>query len=186
MDCAVLDEMAIRAAAGDREAFNAVVAESLPELRLFIAARAYSAELVEEVLQSTYIACFESLPRYQPRGTLLPWLKGIAHNLLRRELAARARHQRLDALDLVLASESANQAVDAGPADQDLLATLKRCLARLGPQARELLALRHEQGVPLDEIANRYARTRDAVASMLKRVRESVRDCMAAAGSAGA
>ncbi len=40
MDCEVLDEMALRAAAGDREAFNAVVASSLPELRLFVAARA--------------------------------------------------------------------------------------------------------------------------------------------------
>ncbi len=139
------------------------------------------------MLQATYIACFESLPRYQPRGTLLPWLKGIAHNLLRRELASRARHQRLDALERVLATEAASQVLENGPADEDLLAALKRCLERLGPQARELLALRHQQGVPLDEIASRLARTRDAVASMLKRVRESVRDCMSsAAGSAGA
>jgi RNA polymerase sigma-70 factor (ECF subfamily) len=178
MDPAALDEVALRARGGDRAAFHELMRATLPEVRLFIAARAWSLELVEEVLQATYVACFESLPRYEPRRTLLPWLKGIAHNRLRRELESRARHAHGDALDQILADETARQVEETPAVDEDALTRMRRCLERLAPHARELLELRHVSGESVDGLAARFAKSRDAIASTLKRVRANVRDCM--------
>jgi RNA polymerase sigma factor (sigma-70 family) len=183
MESRSLDELAVAARGGDRVAFHELMRATLPEVRLFIAARAYSLELVEEVLQATYVAGFESLPRYEPRGTLLPWLKGIAYNRLRRELDNRARHAH-DPLEQLIAGEGAHQLDDAPAADDDTLARMRRCLERLAPRARELLERRHIAGEPVDGLAARFATTRDAIASSLKRIRASVRACMEPAGAA--
>jgi RNA polymerase sigma-70 factor (ECF subfamily) len=173
-----LDELAVDARAGDRQAFHELMRATLPEVRLFIAARAYSLELVEEVLQATYVACFESLPTYEPRRSLLPWLKGIAHNRLRRELESRSRHTRVDSLDQIVVDESVRQIDEAPAADEAALDRMRRCLERLAPHARELLELRHVRGESVDGLAVRFEKSRDAIASTLKRVRASVRDCM--------
>ncbi len=178
MDGSHLDELAMRARGGDRQAFHDLMRDTMQEVRLFIAARAYSLELVEEVLQATYVACFESLARYEPRGTLLPWLKGIAYNRLRRELESRTRHAHVDELERLLVGETARQVDDAPGPDEAVLAALLRCLERLGPQARELLELRHSHDVSIDTLATRFARSRSAIASMLKRIRFTVRSCM--------
>jgi RNA polymerase sigma factor (sigma-70 family) len=186
MDPHLLDQLAVGARAGDRQAFHELMRATLPEVRLFIAARAYSLELVEEVLQATYVACFESLPKYEPRRTLLPWLKGIAHNRLRRELESRSRHAHVDVLDQILVGEAACQIDEAPPADEAVLARMRRCLERLAPHARILLESRHVRGESVDGLAARFEKSRDAIASTLKRVRASMRDCMRTLGPDGA
>lgn len=173
-----LDDLALRARAGDAVAFQELMRATMLEIRLFIAARAHSLDLVEEVLQATYVACYESLGRYEPRGTLLPWLRGIALNRLRRELATRARHAPGDALEQLLAGEAARSLAEAAGPDEVTLAALRRCLDRLTPRAREILERRHAHGATLDELAAQFARSRAGIASLLKRIRLAVRTCM--------
>lgn len=87
------DALALRAQAGDREAFSELVVALYPQLTGFLAFHAPSAELADEIAQATLVMAFERIADYQPRGTCAGWLKGIARNLLRRELSRRA-HQR--------------------------------------------------------------------------------------------
>jgi RNA polymerase sigma-70 factor (ECF subfamily) len=183
VDHDLLDDLAVRAGTGDREAFQELMRATMSEVRLFIAVRAHSLELVEEVLQATYVACFESLGRYEPRGTLLPWLRGIAYNRLRRELDSRSRHAHADALEHALADEAARALQEPAEVDEAILAALRRCLERLTPRARDLLERRHAHGASLEELAVQFARSRAGIASMLKRIRLAVRTCMEPATS---
>src|SRR5438132_2225878 len=94
-----------RAAAGDDRAFQALVETTHHDLRCFVAAHAWHVDLIDEVVQTTYVTCFRSLGSYHGGDALLPWLKGIARNHLRQERAARRqqqRHQPDRLLDLVV------------------------------------------------------------------------------------
>lgn len=182
-----LDRLAVRAQGGDHEAFVALVEASEHDLRVLVSCYATSLAMVDEVMQGTYVTAFEKLATYEARGTLKSWLGGIARNLVRRELDGRRRQQALDGevLDQVLA-RSAHERLereDEGVPEREL-ATLKRCLDELAPEARRLVDERYMADKPVNEIARLLQRTSNWVAVSLFRIRKTLHLCLARGGVA--
>src|SRR5690349_4639234 len=67
---------------GDRAAFEQLVLRLHGRLRIHVAAFCDSRELVDEVLQETFITCFHKIGSFAARGTFVAWLKAIARNHL--------------------------------------------------------------------------------------------------------
>lgn len=171
-----------QAAAGDEQAFQAMVEATHHDLRCFVAAHAWHVDLIDEVVQTTYVTCFRSLGSYHGGDALLPWLKGIARNHLRQELALRrqqGRHHPDRLLELVVPP-------DAGDGDEVPLARLLDCLAQLGPQARVLIDLFYRDCRSLAEIAGEVQRSRASVAMALSRIRAGLRTCLEEGGASDA
>jgi RNA polymerase sigma-70 factor, ECF subfamily len=180
-DAERIDRIVTRAQQGDREAFHDLVVALQHEVRLFVASRAYSLELIEEILQATFVTAWERLGTYDARGSFLPWLKGIAKNRLREEIRARARfdaHSN-DSLERVL--DEAFVAQDAERSDDDDARRLMRCLERLAPRSREMIERHYGKGTGLNQLAQQFKQTRQAIASALHRIRRTVRACCDAA-----
>ncbi len=177
----VLDALARRTQAGDTEAFSEIVLSLQREVRIFVSTYASSPDMVDEVVQAAFVACYENIRRYEPRGTFLSWLKGFARNLLLRELRERARTVEVegDLLQglLVRAGLSSLQAPD--PPDESRTLRLRACLERLGPDSRALVARRYEKRLPIRRIAQFLRRSESWVAVTLFRIRETLRSCMA-------
>jgi RNA polymerase sigma-70 factor (ECF subfamily) len=180
-----LDRLAVRAQGGDHEAFVALVEATEHDLRVLVSCYATSLAMVDEVMQGTYVIVFEKLSTYEARGTLKSWLGGIARNLVRRELDGRRRQQALDGevLDQVLAQaahERIEREDDTVPERE--LATLKRCLDELAPEARRLIDERYVADKPVNEIARLLQRTSNWVAVSLFRIRKTLHLCLARGG----
>lgn len=182
MNTEQLDALARRVQDGDQEAFEDLVRAILLDLRVFIAARAPSLQVVEEVLQATLVTCYESIHTYKPHGTLLPWLKGIARNRLREEFRAQERYHTIEgnALEAMVLAGSARAVERLGEEDlrEDELDRLRACLDRLGSRARTLLERRHAQGVSLQRLAQQFKQSVEKLANTLKSVRRAVRRCV--------
>lgn len=175
-DPSLLDEFARRAATGDEEAFRSLLLATQAEIRLHLAARA-PIDLVEELVQSTYVEAWSALSGYQPQGLLVAWLKGIARNLLLRELRERSRRRRLQRADL--ASLVCDPAEPAAEADEEgLLQRLRACQERLPQAARDLLHRRYVDGAGLEDLAAVLGCDREAIAARLYRLRNALRLCM--------
>jgi RNA polymerase sigma-70 factor (ECF subfamily) len=164
-----LEQQVAAAKAGDEVAFRAVFDATYREVRLFVAARATSEELVDEVVQATYVAAFEGLAGYRAGGAFAAWLKGIARHLLLREFSRRTRLAPLAGLA---------EAVLPEPADDALGARLDDCLGRLSPTARELLELRYQQRLQVQEIGARLGRSASSISVTLFRLRDTLADCL--------
>lgn len=177
MDAAELDRLALRMQAGDREAFRTMFLACERPVRLFLSAHATTPELVDEALQATFVACFESISTYELRGTFLFWLKGIARNRLLKELRERARHARLsgDQLDHQLARDDAD-GLDRG--DEHDSARLEHCLGTISPQIRTLLTRRYVEREAVKDIAATLGRTETWVSVTLHRARAFLRTCL--------
>ena len=181
LDPSQLDALVVVAQGGDRQAFSRVVVEVYPQLAGFLAFHAPSPELMDEILQSTFVTAFQQLADYEPRGVFAGWLKGIARNLLRRELGRRARLQGTDraAIEALLA-DVALQAPDADTSDEtqaDLLARLRGCLDKLSPRMRLIAERRFVQDVPLKVLAQQFKQTRASLAKIIFTVRRDLRAC---------
>jgi RNA polymerase sigma-70 factor, ECF subfamily len=182
MDSQELDQLAIAAQGGDREAFRLLFLETHRSVRLCIAAQAASREQVDEILQATYVAAFEHLAQYRPTQTLRAWLMAIARNQLTDRWRENRRFSALNnaAVDEMLAVEVVDELEneEAAEAGRAMTARLALCLERLPSNARAMLDRRYREGLPLAELARRFRRTTEAIGIALFRIRQGLRQCL--------
>ena len=180
MDDAHLDSVVARVQAGDESAFGDVVFLIRKELRIFLSAHASSIDMVEEVLQATLVACYENVGKYERRGTFLAWAKGIARNLLLKEIAARARYVNAeqDVLERILLEGAAEAMNGSGEREQASVERLRNCLERLPEESRQILTKRYYDRLSIRDLARFLNRSETATAVALFRIRDALRACM--------
>ncbi len=162
---------------GDDGAFRALLARHLQPLRTYLALRAPLPQVIDEVAHDTFVFAYQHLEDFHT-GSLQPWLRSIAHNLLRDRLKAYAREtakqeRYLDHLRLELAQASGDSAEEHHRADQ-----LRVCLGKLRHSQQEILDLRYGHELSSDEIARRTGRSTLAVRTLLMRLRQQLRQCI--------
>lgn len=188
MDAVQRDAVIRRVMAGERDAYRLLVEDLEREVRGFVAAHASSLELVDEVVQAAFVEAYRQLHTYELRGTFASWVKGFARNLLRRELAQRARLVSTDreVLDSLVSTAAFDDLAEERVAEQkrDDLARIEHCLEALTPRARLMVQRRFVEQVPINRIAQQFKQTRAAIANALTRIRAGLRTCVAAGGEA--
>ncbi|HEX3134877.1 MAG TPA: sigma-70 family RNA polymerase sigma factor [Planctomycetota bacterium] len=188
MDTVQRDVVVRQVQTGNRDAYRLLVEDLEREVRGFVAAHASSLELVDEMVQSAFVEAYRQLHTYELRGTFASWVKGFARNLLKRELAQRARLVSTDqeALDSLVSSSALDDLADERAADskREDLARIERCLAALTPRARLMVQRRFVEQVPINRIAQQFKKTRAAIANALTRIRAGLRLCVDASGDA--
>ncbi len=166
------DQLAVCAARGDRAAFTALVEATCGEIQAFVAARAAHLSMVDEVVQATYVAAFESIATYRPGSSVEAWLKGIARHRLLEELRRCRRGQ----AGLAAAAVVAVAEPDGDPdGHRDRLAA---CLERLPAAWRRIIADRYWQDQPVQDIADRLGTSPGTVSQTLYRARQALLGCL--------
>lgn len=175
-----LDELVAQVQDGNADAFTELVYAIRKELRIFISAHAYSADMIEEVLQATLVVCYEKIHKYERRGTFLCWVKGIARNLNFKELASRSRYVTakddfLDRLVLDSAMETLSGAQDRA---EEWVERLKGCIKKLPGSSREMIEKRYFENLSIRTLAEVLEKPESWTAVNLYRIREILRKCM--------
>ena len=174
-----LDDLVKKVQRGDRDAFDELVFAIQKELRIFLSAHASSIDMVEEVLQSTLVTCYEDIQKYELRGTFLSWTKGIGRNLLLKELRARSRYVAAenDILERIVV-EAALESAQGADREQEYVERLRECLGQLPDHSMGLIRQRYFDRLTVREIARRLNRTESWAAVTIFRIRETLRNCM--------
>ncbi|MBN8527358.1 MAG: sigma-70 family RNA polymerase sigma factor [Planctomycetes bacterium] len=152
-----------------------------PQLRGYLLALTGDAHLADDLLQECFLIVRRRAAEFRPEGDFGAWCRGIARNLARE--AARARRRGPLGLPEDVVELLADAAPPPSDADQQLEA-IRACLQRLSPRARELLSLRHVDGLPPRDIATRVGWSVNAVSVAITRALGSLRGCVAAQGDA--
>lgn len=111
--------------------------------------------MCEEVCQEAFVNAYEKLAQFSGRSKFSTWLCQIALNRTRdvmRRRSARDIHDHLDDYGEVLAAaetENPQRQVE----DRQTQHRVRQLLARLPPQYRELLVLKHIEGYSNEDIA---------------------------------
>lgn len=175
--------LARAAQSGDREAFSDLITALHLPVRRFLAARAISADQVEELLQDTFVAAWQGLPQWRAEGSPRSWVVGIAANLLRADLRRRMRNQGVGSdlmEELLLKAAETHQETESDAIDrmERFAQALPGCLSLLDQRSRDLLDLRYRQGISLADLARRFQRPEGTLAMILLRLRQSLRRCL--------
>ena len=139
--------LAAACAIGDRAAQGLLFERHVRDVHRFIARmRGADAAAVEDLVQATFIAAFQSASRF--RGPKLrSWLFGIAANVLRSHVRKEISRRRVASAFI---SEPSEDSID--PHDADVV-KLRAAVGALAPKLREVLVLVDLEGETGGEVA---------------------------------
>jgi RNA polymerase sigma-70 factor (ECF subfamily) len=152
----------VRAAQADREAFGALYRRYLDRVYGYAFYLLGDHHDAEDATERTFLAALGAIGRFRDEGaTFRAWLFRIAHNQIANVLRSRAR-RRTTPLDAV-----AEPMADADPAaesgDADDARRVRRALAELSADRRQVLVLRFVDGLSAREIGSVLGRSEGAV-----------------------
>jgi len=159
----------------DRSRFMKMYLAAQPPIRSFLLGLLRNAQDADDVFQEVSLVLWERFGDYDDKYPFLSWAFGIARNHV-----ARWRRSRSKTRVWLPPEVEEKLAVTAAEIEDELAPhrkALQACLEKLGPQARELLALRYEQQMSLQEIAARRKMSLNAVNKALGKIRALLADC---------
>lgn len=161
----------VRLQRGDNDAWTAIAREYSPRLLAYLRQNLPSSEDAEDVLSETLSAAVRAVGNFDGRAALSTFLYAIAY----RKIADFWRkHSHVKSLD----SETETlEVVAPGPTTQERL-EFEDALALLPETSRQVLLLRYQVGLGVDEIAEVLDRSYKGTESLLSRARGQLRDIM--------
>jgi RNA polymerase sigma-70 factor (ECF subfamily) len=164
------DQLMLEFQKGSHEAFAELFARYRDAIFGFFRRRVSSRARGEELSQEVFLAVLQAAARYEPRATFRTYLYGIAMNLLHAEWRKSGREtQRADDVPDPPVTENH----DAG-------IWVRRAVAQLDAEQREVLLLREYEQLSYEEIAALLRIPVNTVRSRLFRARMALKDLLLA------
>jgi len=140
-----------RYAAGDREAFNALVQKHQKPLYALVYRMVSNHEDAADLLQKTFVKAFTGLSGFERRSSFKTWLYQIAINLAKNTYRDRAKVQYVSLDDVVIRKDPRTLDVLIRKEHHNLLL---EAVGSLPEKQRMTLTLRVQNGLKFEEIAN--------------------------------
>ena len=171
------DDTLIQAARqGQREAFEAIVRRHRGAVYGFLRARLLEPSDAEDLCQEVFLRCFQGKVRFDSGTLVVPWLIGVARNVLREHVRKMQRRPEVAWTELCLELDTLRPREDSPY--EDVLEYLPECLEALGQSVRQALDLRYQQKLRLAEIGEKLHRSEGAVKLLMYRARQALRHCL--------
>jgi RNA polymerase sigma-70 factor, ECF subfamily len=166
------EQIAERVRAGDADALRELFVRDGPAVFRYAFRRTADRAEAEDVLSTVFLELWRTRERMiAPKGRALPWLLGIARNVLARERADRQRH----GLILQELRRHAPELDDDDPTDrleaEERMRRVRGALAMLGGREREVIELCVWAGLSSQEAAVALGISPVAVRLRLSRAR---------------
>ncbi|MFG2370180.1 RNA polymerase sigma factor [Streptomyces sp. NPDC048504] len=169
-----------RSAQGDPAAFTHLVKTHSSALHGYFARRMPAAS--EDLLAETWLQAFAARRTFDPaRGSARGWLFGVAHNVLAQQLRRAGRREPAPGPDVTDPWQVVDQRLDAAA----MAPALRRALAELPPEERELLLLISWEQLTPTEAAAVVGIPAGTARSRLHRARGRLRDRLTPSRPAG-
>ncbi len=152
------EQVAEAAAAGDQDAFGELVRRWENRIHRVAYGMLGDAEEARDATQETFLAAYRSLASFRGDARVSTWLHRIAINECitrqRRKMARPERQFADDAIETLAASSSAHEFAPALAVESEQRAAIvRRAVATLAPEFREVIVLKEFQEMTFQQIA---------------------------------
>jgi len=176
-----LDELALRAAAGDRDALEDLLAAIQPRVRRIAGRMLLHPQDAEEAAQDALLLVATRIGQFEGRSKFTTWLHAVASNSARstyRSLKRRAAERTTD--EMPTHADPRTTSLIAG-SRLDLLEALE-VVGATHPELVEPLVLRDVQGLDYNEIARLLDTPLGTIKSRIHHARQAVRPLLSVQG----
>jgi len=151
---------------GHDEPLGILMARHGADLLRFFLLRSRDAHAAQDLANETFYRIFSKARTFEPKKAFRPWFYTVAMNVFR----AWQRKKKPPEVTLEKVAETAEE-----PAPDEPLNDAAKLLDQLSEVDREILVLRHYEGLKLSEVAKRLGMSPGAVYTRLFRALEKLR-----------
>ena len=169
-------EAMVRLRRGDPDALGAIISQYQHRLYRYLLRLTKNPATADDLFQQTWVRVMEKIGRFDAARNFESWLFSIARNLAIDHFRAHPIEP-LDAREPAIKTSSTGDALDQ-LLDFERSAMLAECMSSLPAIHREVLTLRFEEGMKLEEIADVAGVPLSTVKSRLHRALEGLRTSM--------
>jgi RNA polymerase sigma-70 factor (ECF subfamily) len=166
---------AVRAAAGDRDAFARLYEAHAARVFALCARMTADRALAEELTQDAFVRAWEKLPLFRGESSFGTWLHRLTVNVVLNHREADGRRRRHHAPDDDGAALDRAPARPHAPGDR---MDLEQAIAALPPGARRVFVLYDVEGYQHEEIARLLGITSGGSKAQLHRARMLLREAL--------
>ncbi|WP_148716191.1 RNA polymerase sigma factor RpoE [Chitinolyticbacter meiyuanensis] len=186
-------ELVSRAQAGDKRAFELLVAKYQRRIARLLSRLIRDPAEIEDVTQEAFIKAYRALPSFRGESAFYTWLYRIAINTAKNYLASLGRRPQLladfedeegDVLD-PSSQVPDHTTPESELANREIVRTVNEVVETLPDELRTAITLREMEGLSYEEIAgvmncpigtvrSRIFRAREAISAKLKPLLDSV------------
>jgi len=161
---------------GNSEAFGALYEKYIDQIYNYIYYRTSNGKDAEDLCSRVFIRALHHIERYEDRGyPFSAWLYRIAHNLVVNWYRDKERSQEIS-LSEQYPTPAVNGSVEERIEKEDEKHSLLKIIEKLPDDRKELLILKHVEGLTNYEIGQIMDRTEGAIKALYHRTLESLRD----------
>jgi RNA polymerase sigma factor (sigma-70 family) len=175
------DAESIRRSLDEPDRFSAIFEQYVVEISRFMRRRVPSAA-VDDLVAETFIAAFKARGGYdQGRPFALPWLYGIATNIIRHYFRDASRRHQLE-----LKLDRIEEPTDGGMGEADARFEsdrLRALLMQIDGKSRDSLMLFACEGLSYEDVAQALGVPLGTVRSRIHRARGQLRELLSAVGA---
>ena len=169
-----------RAQEGDREALGFLYARYADNVLGYVRSIVHDQHEAEDITQHVFAKLIHVIGKYEERDVpFFAWILRVSRNVA----VDHIRRQHAIPVEEVRAVDDAG---GGGPEDRERMSDLREALAKLPPDQREVLVLRHFAGLSPTEIAERTGRTEGSVHGLHHRGRRALTAELSSRGAAPA
>ncbi len=169
-------ELISLASDGDADAFGELYQKYIDQIYNYIYFRTSNAKDAEDICSRVFLRALHHIERYEDRGyPFSAWLYRIAHNLVVNWYRDRERSDEISLADQY-PPPMMDGDVEERIEQQDENETLMAIIHGLPEDRKELLILKHVEGLTNTEIGQIMDRTEGAIKALYHRTLESLRD----------
>jgi RNA polymerase sigma-70 factor (ECF subfamily) len=169
-------ELISLASEGDPEAFGLLYERYIDQIYNYIYFRTSNGKDAEDLCSRVFLRALRHIKRYEDRGyPFSAWLYRIAHNLVVNWYRDSNRTEDLSLVEKYPAPTTVGSVEDRIE-DRDETEKLMEIISDLPDDRRELLILKHVEGMTNAEIGEIMDRTEGAIKALYHRTLESLRD----------
>jgi RNA polymerase sigma-70 factor (ECF subfamily) len=133
----------------------------------------------EDLYQQTCMVAWRRLADYDRHRPFGPWLRGIAHNLVREHWRKTKRQTLMDEQTMeAISVEFEKISTLRGDDWDDKMTALADCMNTLAEDERALIDLHYRDGLSGVKIAEHFGKTYESIKKRLQRTRASLARCI--------
>ena len=164
--------------AGEREAFRYLVERYQAEAIGHAVAILGNRDDALDAVQEAFIDAYQALGRFDLARRFYPWFYTLLRNRCFKLFASRRRQEAESMDELQILSPT------AGPSREETI-SLEQALLALTPEQRELVTLKHLDGLSYEELATRFSVPVGTIMSRLYHARKQLREKLKRRGITG-
>ncbi|AQT67837.1 RNA polymerase sigma factor [Anaerohalosphaera lusitana] len=134
----------------------------------------------DDIFQEVATVMWSKFDQFKPGTNFAAWGIKIAHNCVRAHYRKQSKQSKIlehDVLDIIAnrTGELMDQQTDPQSRYVD---ALRKCLGKLDTKDRKIVQMRYEQGLPPQQIADRFSRNRMGIYRTLSRIHNVLVQCI--------